>query len=411
VHENINQYINIIISDSGDIINDDEDVAAKVINNEVVDDDKKNIYIRKINLKLMDITIIADTKYWDILINNDKIEYHENNIFAYYFTDEHGLNKTLIDFINTHRKTIRISGKEIDQKYGAGSISKLFNSIVECNDLSNDVYNKILCASNRIYNKFTKEQISEDKMLILFETGTIAMTNDNLAFIREKYPDILSSFIVKNIDKYIELIDPDNADFDEILSLLETDINDNSKIMLLENVDEAILIEGKNYSDIIKIYILENNFNYEDIPYLLEIYDNVTDEVRNTITKSMIANIDIIISNEIEIPYSILVIILENAFFDKERSKKILAINVAELDKNQIKKCFEIIELHDYLSLFENKRPKFIVDPVNEMILKVLKDKDIIKKYELDKRNNQYYRAQGKIFSNHHEGENNLNRC
>jgi hypothetical protein len=405
VHENINQYSSIIINESGDTINDDEYVAVTVINNESIDADNKNIYIDKLNLKIKDITSINDTTYWDVLINGEKIEYYENNIFAYYFTNEHGLNRTLINFINKHKKVIKISKDEIDKQYGDGSVSKLFNSIVECNDLSNDVYNKILCASNRIYNKFKKEKMPVDKMLILFETGTITMTNDNLVFIREKYPDILLSFIIKNIDKYIELLDSDNVIFEEIVSLLKMNISDDLKMVLVNSVDEAISIEDKNYSEAVKIYILENNFCYEDIFYLFKIYDNTTDDMKNAIMKSIIKNISMIISNEVKMPYNILIAVLGKAFFDKENAKKILAINMAELDKSQIKKCFEEIGLYDYLSLFENKRPKFIVDPVNERILAILKDKNLIKNFGLDKKNNQYYRVQGKIFTNNHEGE------
>jgi hypothetical protein len=394
INRNFNHYIDIIINESGDMINDNENVAIALINNDDVDIDKKNAYIGKLHLIFEDITSINNVEYWDILIENDKIKCCEKNIFAYYFANEHGLNQIIIDFINRHKRAIKISKEEIDEQYGDGSFSRLFNDIVECNNLSNEIYKKILCESNRIYNKFSKEQMPIDKMLILVETGIIRMTNDNLVFIREKYPDILLSFIVMNINEYIELIESENVDIDEILSLIEQDINDDLKILILKNINVSISIKGKNYSNTVKAHIIENNFYYEDISYLLKIYDNTTDGMRNAIIQGIIKNVDLIVSNAVKIPYSVLIAIFGNTFFNKENEKKILAINIAELDKNQIKNCFEKIGLHDYLSVFENKRPKFVVDSVNESILKVLKNKSIIRKYELDKKNSQYYRVQ-----------------
>lgn len=55
-----------------------------------------------------------------------------------------------------------------------------------------------------------------------------------------------------------------------------------------------------------------------------------------------------------------------------------------------------INELNDYLSLFEGKRPKFVVSNINHSLLTSFKKKNWITRFDIDKDNESYYRAYGR---------------
>jgi hypothetical protein len=399
IHKNINQYLEIVINASNNIINDDEESILKILNNEDIDTDKKNSYINILNVVISNINDIKNTEYWETLLRDNKIKYCEENIFSYYFVEDHGLNQMLIDFINIHGKAINVSKQIIDDQYGEGSASKFINDIVECNELDNEVYKRIMLSSPWTYNKFSKEQISTDKIAILIDVGSIKMTKNNIIFIREKYPRLVLPFAIRNITEYIEIMGSDNVVFNEILSLLDKNMDDDLKIKMLQNTQETIPLKGKHYSEVVKQYILSNNFDFGDVSYLFDIFNSETENMKDIIISVLIKNTNRLLSDQVMMPYNILIMILGHDDLEDSKKKELLAANMSVFNINQIRCCFEILKLRDYLSVFEHRRPKFIATPVNKKILTILKDKHLIEKFWVDKKNNEYYRAQGKLFT------------
>jgi hypothetical protein len=160
IHENINDYINIIIINCQETINDDESATIKLLNNIDADEGYKEKYIANLKSAISNITDIENVEYWDTLVNNKNIINSEDNILAYYFKENKGLNKILIDFINTCNTSIIFSYEKINSIYGEGAKSKFINEIVECNELSDEIYEKIISFSTWGYKYFAKEGIS-----------------------------------------------------------------------------------------------------------------------------------------------------------------------------------------------------------------------------------------------------------
>jgi hypothetical protein len=397
IHKNIDDYVDIMLLNCQETINDDESAAIKLLNNMDIDEDYKEKYMGNLKSTISKITDIEKIEYWDILVNNKNIINSEDNILAYYFKEDKGLNKILIDFINMHNRSIVFSYNDINNIYGDGTASKFYNSIVECNELSNDVYEKILSSFGLVYNNFTKNKISNEKMVILIKIGTISMTEKNLIFIRNKYSEHIFQFIIRNIKKYVELINEENILNEELVNLLGESISDDDKIELTKKIQEKITIRDKQYSDSVKIFILKNNFCSDDIPYLFEIFNNQDEDFKKTIITVISWNIDLLLTDQFVVPSDILKVLLKHREMDHFKKRSLFAKYIEKFNINQIKECFELMEAHDYLKLFENKRPKLFVDATNEKILNVMKDKKIIERFGIDKRNNQYYRVYGRI--------------
>jgi hypothetical protein len=223
------------------------------------------------------------------------------------------------------------------------------------------------------------------------------MTETNLAFMREEYSNHVLSFAMKNIREYIGLINEDNVVYDELVDLLEEEIIDDDKIELLKKTQEEITIKDKSYSENVKIFILKNNFCSDDIPYLFEIFNNENDNMKDTIITVISWNIDLLLTDQFVVPSDILKILLKHKEMDYFKKKSLFAKYIKNFNTNQIKECLELMGAYDYLQLFENKRPKFFKDATNEKILNVMKEKRMIEKFGIDKRNNYYYRVYGRI--------------
>jgi hypothetical protein len=66
-----------------------------------------------------------------------------------------------------------------------------------------------------------------------------------------------------------------------------------------------------------------------------------------------------------------------------------------DFNQGQSTECLKIIGQHDYLTLFDGKRPKFEINDINEHILSIFKKNGWITKYEKIG-NTNYYRAIGR---------------
>ena len=174
---------------------------------------------------------------------------------------------------------------------------KLFVSVIKCYDLSNLKYKQILVSLKFWYNNFNIEDIPDDKMTILIDTGIIRMTVDNLKFIRENYIDQKVYFIRKNVEKYIDIMNEILFVREELLEILTWDISDELKIRLLEFTDDEISIIGKNYSSVICLHILDNNFAELDLPELFSSFDQWDNSIQAKIFDYAMENIESIISD------------------------------------------------------------------------------------------------------------------
>jgi len=66
------------------------------------------------------------------------------------------------------------------------------------------------------------------------------------------------------------------------------------------------------------------------------------------------------------------------------------------LDETQCKRYLDELKLDDFSSLFEQKRPKIIINNTNKRILETFQKNRCITKYEADEKDGSYYRAYGR---------------
>jgi hypothetical protein len=397
IKKNINQYINIILDNCEKSIEDDERVALSIINNPEIKKINKESYIVYLQTKIRDIHDVLNKDFWEILLVRKRILYTADNILNYYFFCEVGPDSSLIQFINSENRNLNFNCDEINIRFGEGAADKFIKSIINCNELSNERYEMILKSMDIVYNTFSYTELKGDKVLILIKLGVIHMTSDNLIFMRENYPYHLVPFILKNISVYNNKItNEDNFDYDEMLLILDQNIPDGYKIRLLEHTSHKVSIQNKKYSSTVRKHILEHNFDTDDIPYLLEIYIQESKGIKEKIKQIIVEYIDAVINEEYFVPFELLTELLSLKDISHEIKKRIFTLCLPKMDKILVMKYLRILQMENFLSLFDRKNPKIEVNDLNKRILDNLKIRNWINTFDYDKDDTTYYRAYGR---------------
>jgi hypothetical protein len=397
VNDNINEYIRIVLENCDKFINDEESAVLAILNNTEVDTDSKEKYISFLQTVIEHIEKVSNKELWSLLLQQKHIKYSEDNILNYFFQSEKGLDSYLVQFINTNSDDLSFNYESINNKFGENTASKFYIAIITCNQLSNNKYETILVIFNRYYNSFTYKEIDGDKITILIKVGIIRMTSENLSFMRENYPDHIVSFIVKSISQYTnDIINKENFDFDEMLLILDQNVVDEYKIKLLQHTADEVSIQQKKYSDIVKKHILEYNLDVTDIQFLLKAFPKESGGIKEVIRQIAIEHITEIITQEYLIPFELLTELLLVKEISTETKKELFALCLPNMNVVFVKKYLKVLQMNDFLSLLDRKRPKFEINPINKQILDTFKEKNWIYTYEVDKDDSDYYRAFGR---------------
>lgn len=303
----------------------------------------------------------------------------------------------MVQFINDFNYNLKFDNDSINSDFGENSASNFFNAIVTCNELTNERYESFLRALNMYYTSFSNTDIEEDKILILIKLNIIRMSDSVLMFMREHYPDQLMPFITHNIDQYTEeVINEENFVLSEMLSVLEENVDDEYKVKLLEFTSDEISLKQQRYSDAVKLHILNHNLDVNDIPFLLSCYPKESVDVKAAIKSISIEHIADILAEQYSIPFELLSELFASNQLEMEIKKELFALCLPDMSEAQAKEYLCTLQMNDFLSLFNRKRPKFEVNEINEQILSIFKEKRWITTFDIDKSEPDYYRAYGR---------------
>ena len=136
-----------------------------------------------------------------------------------------------------------------------------------------------------------------------------------------------------------------------------------------------------------------------DLPELFRNYENYNNVIKKAIYSLAIENIYYIIDASISVSSVLKQKLLESNDLSDEFRFELCIAMIPELSEFELKELFEILNLPEYLKIFESRtRPKFIISSTNERLLSVLKESHWIKTYEEDENREGYYKiSRGKM--------------
>lgn len=386
VNQNINEYFDVILKISNGTIRDDENVAIALLNNSDLTIEHKQSYIPVLRTTITSIQEITDYSLWSLLLDTDIVQYSECNIMDCFNAIK--LNESVISYINRCDIDLDFSKTE----YNKADKEKLFHSVIICNDIENSKYKQILKSLNFVYNYFDIAEISDDKVIILIDTSIIQMTENNLVFIRENYPNQNFHFIHKNIEEYVEIMDNTVFSQEELLEILTWDISDEVKIKLLEFANDAISVIGKNYSTNVYLYILDNNLMHSDLPILFSTFKKWEKAIQVKIFDFAVSNINDIIDNSDTVSEKLKYSLLQSDRVNQDEKINLFISMIHNLNIDSIKEILSLLNLSDYLKIFDSRsRPKFEISNESKKMLSAFKENNLIDNYEESSEKEGYY--------------------
>lgn len=394
VKEDMNNYVDIILKECDSLINDSEDAALEIINDDNVSPDHKSAYVKYLQTKIGKIDCIGDKGYWSLFLQYGNIVSSMPNVLRYY--SENKLDSNLVGFINNDLAYLDFDFDQIEEIYGGDLTTSFFKDTLLCESLNDDKYEMVMQGFKGSYEEFSYEEIPSDKFNILIKLNVIYMSSDNLQFVRDNYPDHLIPFIKWNIDQYMEVIDEENLPFSEIVRLISSDIKVSHKLELLTYTTEPISVKDQSYSEDVKLHILRNNFDIEDFSYLLKIFEQESSSLQEVIYNLSIENVDELISEEYYIPYELLIKLFKSDEIVENAKIEILICQLENLNIEQALKGLNILGMEKYTSLFFGKRPKIDKTKRNERVLDIFKSKNWITSFFEDSNDSNFYRAMGR---------------
>ncbi|CTU82131.1 Uncharacterised protein [Escherichia coli] len=371
VNNHIRDYLDMVLSSCDGSIVDDESIVLSVLNNEGISDEQKGQYINALQTFVTSLSEVESESLWSSLLDKDRAVCSEENIVSY-FEHVDGLDDSLIEFINRTDVDLNFQNINIDNELKG----KLFKSIVICNDLSNDKYEKLICSLNIICKaSFSASNIASDKFKILVDKNIIRMNVAPLNFIRDNYSEQLSYYIHKNIRAYVELMTIDNFILDEAISILSWKVDDDLKVKLLEFVKTPLAIYSKNYSQVVNDYILENNFKPDELLILTSSYKTWGTSTQSLILSRAIQDISALIAspNDVSEPLLKNLFVAEGLNMQNKIALLIALLPGKDLSKTTCKEYLDLLGLSEFSKILGRGKPKIEVDSTNQSLLTALR--------------------------------------
>jgi hypothetical protein len=400
VDKNINYYIKLVLDNKIDRIIDSEESVLFILNNTNVDNNLKISYIRSLGTVIYDISMVNEKEsLWEELLKNRTIKYSVHNVITYYFMYDRTVDTVLVDFLNDNSDTIIFDPDEIEKDFQEYNINEFYSDVIKTMELTNNKYDMILNGYQHRIEEFVFANISNDKLKILIQLGIIGMTKENIKFIRSNYLSLSIFFIRSNIKQYINCLDDEILEEDEILELLNQEcISDELKVLLIKNYPNNISIMNDNYSQDVQLYIMANKFDNNDLVYIINNYTKGSLAIKEESRKLCIVNAEAIYNNKLKLPFELLCVIMVSTQVEDYYKKSILYYHLNLLSVESVKECLSCAKLTDFVTLFEGKRPKILDTDENKNILAYFKDKGWILRFDQDSREPQYYRVIGKRY-------------
>lgn len=391
VMENLQAYLDLILTNCGGIIGDDKETVQMILNSDKVDNAQKEQYINYLITPIVALNGITKKDIWAKLIQSPALNVTEENIMEYFlYTQKMGAE--LITFIN--RSSLELNCARLCPKYSDTDREKLFDAIIPCSALQNLQYRQLVTSLDFSYDdSFTVLNVPEDKVTILIDTEIVQMGEKTLQFMRKNYQNVLYHYISVNLTDYVELVKGKLFVHEESLKILDWDVDDSVKLQLLEVSRNPITIIGKQYTLPVQIYILQNNLNEEDMPALYSDYHMQDEAVQSIVLEYAINNIDTVIEVACTVSELLINQLLSEINIAQVDKTKLIVELLPECGQEQAGKLLSLGGLEEYNKIFDTRtRPRYEIDDCSTLLLEAFQQKKWIFEFLEDEEKPGHYK-------------------
>ena len=343
INSNIQEYIKEVYLKLPDAQQEDEYKFKELLKNEVLDEEIKVKIIEKVETSISELKDLKSLPIKKALLENKKVLPTWENIEDYYKSCQNSLEEELINFLNNNDVYSALSDKKINTSY-----KDLESDILVCNEISDEAYHKIIESIELVYKELDFNDLSKNKVDYLLEAHKLSMSENNYDTLRKRFPNKHIVLVESYFDSFLEGIDNFELDEEDVSLILNSKkISIEQKLTYISEIEEEFILKDNSISKKIAELIINKSYKI-DFPY----------EVIESLYKNIVKEED-----------KIKLIILYNKDIDNEEMKELVGGIGQEYEKLFLPK----------------RRPCFQDTEDNEALLKILYDRELIKKYKKEK--------------------------
>lgn len=350
IKSNITSYVNNVYLKLEDNKFDEEESLIKLLNDEKLDKTLKIKIIQKVETKVLDLSSIEAKEIKEELLINSKVITKWNNIIDYYKESEDKIDNSLVSYLN-----IEEIGNELSKQKLSKKDESFEKSLMLCNDISDENYDKFLNSCYFGWNKLDFKELGTNKVVSL-TNKKLTTTKSNYDLLRELFKNNHIKLLERNFNAVLENLEDFECDENDIVLILRSDkISLNNKILYLSKLEEQIIVDSKKISELVGRLILQKGakitLESNTLTSIVKSTDSIEDSVK-----------------------------LTNLYLD--------SLNNPDL--------IEVVKSIGYIyrELFvKQHKPTFKKTDYNYKLLNTLKSKELINSFGIDKKDINQYRA------------------
>ena len=393
IMENVNLFYVNVLSNFTKFTNSAQSVLT-LLNSDLHIQHKKE-YIDKLQTEIENLESVKDRELWEAIMQNSCVQPTFENIVSFFKFTEFELTITLIEFFEKNRVVFNLDDIR------TAKITELINQIVEKTEFSKETYSYLI--SNLAGYKYVlgKEiEFSLDHIDILMQNNMIDFSIEyylqTFKKIREIYyeigpspdgirDDVLAKVLDVSYKIYwlnLECLEPTGEEVAYLL--LNTKQSVKQKKILIDACDQPISINHTSMkNEKIINHILKNNFNQDDLYYIIE--DGVYEKFvgcREEILRIFAQNKIRILGEKLIIPPRLLLDFFRR-YKPQDEHYKLIPLVSMDITVRELIDIFEARNLNVFADLLtKNKRPKILKNEKNELLLNFLVERKLISSFD-----------------------------
>lgn len=324
----------------------------------------KNLILRKCKPSFFDdISKIEVFNVKKQLFEENKVYPNWINVINYFESQEEKLiDITLFNYLNNENNSQELCYHKIDKvliNKEREVLKNFYNQILQNNDFDLDTYKLYLepvpdfCKYNQ---KFHFEHLEKEKVAELINLKILSYS-----------PEIYTKLKSKFSDLHITLIEINQYPISNKFKDYNYDLTDIEKIL------ESIIIEDEN-----------------KVALILSVANKVISKTKwidNKVCKLLVEN-----KEDSELPFNILLSLIKTATENNIKLKLIIKVH-EKLDNLQLQNLVENVSPQYQEIFWKGKMPTIEKKETNEILLKILSERNLISRFEIDKKKNDFYRV------------------
>lgn len=252
IEDNINEYVDRILSPLKDDIEEEETAIIKLLNNEEIPMESRILILHRQKINIRDISLISNLNAHILL----KATPTWQNLFTYYSKIENNLseiqNPDLIIYLNQTEVYSKLEKQIIpsDLFNSEEDKSKLIISILLHPKLSNEAFSALLPNLPVLQEEIDLSNLNEIKIHGLIKLKKLSLSESTFTLLKENFPGTHLQLLIADHNSFMETMDSYDLDGHDFSFLLDSDVfNKDQKDKLLAGVTPEMVSNSEKLAD------------------------------------------------------------------------------------------------------------------------------------------------------------------